>query len=499
VSQPQVDERSWLENDGLKAESPARSLAGSVSPTPGGRIENKDCAAFINNESIFHLQNHSRFCPTSISIMQKLTVHPELKTLQFPHKRADAKHLSDSIRRNGCYVPILVWKGIVIDGHRRYAICKKHKIPFKIAEADFKSIEDAKLWIYETLMSEEERQRVERPQPTERSEKPVPDEYVWIISGSTTNVSNEKHMMISLDKIRIDLDTQARVKICQKTIKDYIKAMKRGVDFPAIRVFQISDSEEYVLVDGFHRYYSYMEVRPTMKVAAWVKKGTLEEARWASVAMNQKHGLQLNAADKKKSITQVLLSEQGAKMSNRQIADYLGLDESTVRRLRRKMESTAALPQSTERIGKDGRVIKTEKIGKGNSDKSFENKILPQNDNSTDDSQDVKTAAGTHEQIIIDEDDESVSTMTFTLLVERTASRLVEHFFTYFRSGFVNDLVMAAVEVMDEKVAPGATQRLLDELNERFGKRPVPTISPVILSETDCQKNVVSDDTSVSV
>jgi len=179
--------------------------------------------------------------PPIFTMIQKLTVHPELKSLQFPQPRAEIKYLKDSILRHGCITPLLAWKGIVIDGHRRYAICKKHKIPFKTLEADFKSIEDARLWVYETLMHEEEQAMVECPQPTERSEKPVPDEYLRLISGLAANVVQEKSKMINLQNIRIDLDTQSRVKICPKTIKNYAKAMRRGAKFPAIRVFQISE------------------------------------------------------------------------------------------------------------------------------------------------------------------------------------------------------------------------------------------------------------------
>lgn len=417
--------------------------------------------------------------------MQKLTIHPELKAIQPPHSRALTKYIKEGILSVGCHMPILVWKGIIVDGHCRYAVCRKHKIPFKTIEANFKSLEDAKLWIYETLLDDGQRERAERPQPTERSEKPVPDEYVQLVIKSAAGGPTEEAKMLDLCNIRIDLDTQARVKICQKTITEYIDAMRRGAEFPTILVYQIGDLEEYVLVDGFHRYYSYMEVNPTMLIPARIRKGTLEEARWAALAMNQRHGLQRTKADKKKSISQVLLSEQGAKMSNRQVADYLGVNESTVRRLRRQMESTAALPHSPERVGKDGRTIKTENIGKHFDCKSLNKNVLCQDVSLGYAQKKPKNTIGIPEQITVDESDEMTSTMTFTLPIERVARRLVEHFFTYFHKDFVDDLVIAAVEMMDERVAPGETQRLLSELNKRFGQHQVCPSSPVSLLETN--------------
>jgi transposase len=46
-------------------------------------------------------------------------------------------------------------------------------------------------------------------------------------------------------------------------------------------------------------------------------------------------------------------------MSNRQIAEYVGVDEGTVRRFRHTMELTAEFPQSPNRTGRDGRKINT--------------------------------------------------------------------------------------------------------------------------------------------
>src|SRR5262245_54177550 len=43
------------------------------------------------------------------------------------------------IRDGGCRDPLVVWKGknILIDGHNRLAICKKHGLKYTIAEREF--------------------------------------------------------------------------------------------------------------------------------------------------------------------------------------------------------------------------------------------------------------------------------------------------------------------------------------------------------------------------
>jgi len=57
--------------------------------------------------------------------------------------------LEQSILLEGCRDALVVWNGVIIDGHNRYAICTKHNIPFQTLEKDFASREQAKTWIIE--------------------------------------------------------------------------------------------------------------------------------------------------------------------------------------------------------------------------------------------------------------------------------------------------------------------------------------------------------------
>jgi hypothetical protein len=44
--------------------------------------------------------------------------------------------------------PIVAWNGTIIDGHRRYKLCKKHNLPFQVDEMGFKTTEEAKAWAF---------------------------------------------------------------------------------------------------------------------------------------------------------------------------------------------------------------------------------------------------------------------------------------------------------------------------------------------------------------
>jgi hypothetical protein len=76
-------------------------------------------------------------------------VDGEFRSLLPPLTTMEYKALEDSIRKEGLREPLLVWKekGILVDGHNRRDICKKHKIKLRIREMSFDSREDVKLWI----------------------------------------------------------------------------------------------------------------------------------------------------------------------------------------------------------------------------------------------------------------------------------------------------------------------------------------------------------------
>ena len=57
--------------------------------------------------------------------IQTLQIDEEFKTLIAPLQRKEFLQLEANILEDGCLNPIITWKGIIIDGHNRYNICKK--------------------------------------------------------------------------------------------------------------------------------------------------------------------------------------------------------------------------------------------------------------------------------------------------------------------------------------------------------------------------------------
>ena len=76
-----------------------------------------------------------------------LTIDPEFRDLIPPLNEEEITMLEESIIANGCESPLIVWNGVIVDGHNRHAICQKHNIPFAVIEKEFSSREDAMLWM----------------------------------------------------------------------------------------------------------------------------------------------------------------------------------------------------------------------------------------------------------------------------------------------------------------------------------------------------------------
>ena len=79
--------------------------------------------------------------------LHTLTIDPEFRDLIPPLNDEELAMLEESIVANGCESPLIVWNGVIVDGHNRYAVCQKQGIPFAVTEKSFDSREEAMLWM----------------------------------------------------------------------------------------------------------------------------------------------------------------------------------------------------------------------------------------------------------------------------------------------------------------------------------------------------------------
>jgi hypothetical protein len=78
---------------------------------------------------------------------QALIIDQEFRDLIPPPSAQEIENLEESLIREGCREPILIWDQTIIDGHHRYEICSRLGIPFETRIMCFPSREDVISWI----------------------------------------------------------------------------------------------------------------------------------------------------------------------------------------------------------------------------------------------------------------------------------------------------------------------------------------------------------------
>ncbi len=82
--------------------------------------------------------------------MTEIVVNEELKAYIDPMTPDEYEALERSILAEGCRDALVLWGNILVDGHHRYSVCRKHDLPFQtIQHSRFQSMEDVHLWMIE--------------------------------------------------------------------------------------------------------------------------------------------------------------------------------------------------------------------------------------------------------------------------------------------------------------------------------------------------------------
>lgn len=81
--------------------------------------------------------------------LNALKVDPEFQGKIPPLTFEELNQLEANILRDGRIInPIIVWEGLIVDGHNRFIIAKKHpEIPFTVHETEFANRYEAIIWI----------------------------------------------------------------------------------------------------------------------------------------------------------------------------------------------------------------------------------------------------------------------------------------------------------------------------------------------------------------
>jgi len=77
-----------------------------------------------------------------------ITINEDLRAYIDPLTEDEFAALERSLLAEGCRDALVLWGELLVDGHNRYSICQKHRIPFNTMQNHtFQSIEDVHLWM----------------------------------------------------------------------------------------------------------------------------------------------------------------------------------------------------------------------------------------------------------------------------------------------------------------------------------------------------------------
>jgi len=152
--------------------------------------------------------------------------------------------------------------------------------------------------------------------------------------------------------------TQVRESTSDAKVSEYAEAINSGAAFPPVVVF--FDGESHWLADGFHRIAA-CEKAGAAEVMAEVREGGREDALWFALSANKRHGLPMSVEDKRKAVRLLLSVERWQGMSNRAIADHLGISDHTVASVKAEPGCPGAQVAhlDTSKEGSDGKVYGT--------------------------------------------------------------------------------------------------------------------------------------------
>lgn len=91
-----------------------------------------------------------------------IIIDPEFENLIPPLTEDEYQRLEESILREGCRDPLIVWNNILVDGHNRYSICTRNDIEYKTINYRFNDRDEVKLWIMRNQLARRNLTEIQR-------------------------------------------------------------------------------------------------------------------------------------------------------------------------------------------------------------------------------------------------------------------------------------------------------------------------------------------------
>jgi ParB family chromosome partitioning protein len=124
----------------------------------------------------------------------EIQIDAEFKALIPPLALDELAQLEANILCDGCRDPLVVWDGILIDGHNRYEICVRHGLPFETVEMAFEDREAAELWIIQNQMGRRNLENIDKVPLLERKREILAEQAKGRMGGRHKGESTKENL-----------------------------------------------------------------------------------------------------------------------------------------------------------------------------------------------------------------------------------------------------------------------------------------------------------------
>jgi hypothetical protein len=193
-----------------------------------------------------HRSGEGAFCvvPTqkeaNVNVIEEriVGVDAEFRALIPPPSAGERAALESSLIAEGCRDALVVWNGILLDGHTRLAICKKHQIEYRTVEIELSGRSAAKEWLVRNQLGRRNLTPFGRAELVRRLEPMIAARAKENQRGQkkSDNPINTKDEMARL--AQMSSDTWHKAKVLIKRASDELKLMLRSGEISINAAYQ---------------------------------------------------------------------------------------------------------------------------------------------------------------------------------------------------------------------------------------------------------------------
>lgn len=193
--------------------------------------------------------------------VRDLQIDDEFRDLLSPLTEGEYKDLEQSILDEGCREAIVLWGGIIIDGHNRYKICQEHNIQFKTKQKEFASRDEVKLWILKNQLSRRNLNDFRRIESVHRCESAIKAQAKQRMLAGKADPSVNSHKGRATEELgkiaRVSASTYERaVKVLESGIEEIIEAARKEemhIDPAYKAVMKIQRQKQHTKAEGIEQ------------------------------------------------------------------------------------------------------------------------------------------------------------------------------------------------------------------------------------------------------